>query len=385
MKAIMVMFDSLNRRMLPSYGCDWIQAPNFARLGEHATTFDNCYAGSMPCIPARRELHTGRYNFLHRGWGPLEPFDESMPTLLQEQGVYTHLATDHFHYLHDGSTGYHTRYNTWEIFRGQGGDPWKGIIADPDIPDSVKKFRAFANWRQDWINRQYLTGEGEMPIAKTFHNGLEFIRMNHKEDNWFLQIETFDPHEPFFTQAEWKNLYPHDYDGPHFDWPDYDLVTESSEQVQHVRYEYAALLSMCDHYLGLVLNVMDDLDLWEDTLLIVNTDHGFLLGEKDWWGKSLQPFYNEVIHLPLFIWDPHHPQPGKGDKVWCRRLIFRRRCWIFLTRRSRKRWLASRWGTRWIMTRRYERRVYLGCSGDMWLLQTAVSFTCAPPNHITGR
>jgi arylsulfatase A-like enzyme len=32
MKAIMVMFDSLNRHMLPSYGCDWVKAPNFARL-----------------------------------------------------------------------------------------------------------------------------------------------------------------------------------------------------------------------------------------------------------------------------------------------------------------------------------------------------------------
>ncbi len=40
-KAIMVMFDSLNRRYLPPYGCDWIQAPNFARLAERTVTFDN--------------------------------------------------------------------------------------------------------------------------------------------------------------------------------------------------------------------------------------------------------------------------------------------------------------------------------------------------------
>ena len=77
MKAIMVMFDSLNRHMLPSYGCEWIHAPNFERLAERSITFDNCYVGSMPCMPARRELHTGRYNFLHRSWGPLEPFDDS--------------------------------------------------------------------------------------------------------------------------------------------------------------------------------------------------------------------------------------------------------------------------------------------------------------------
>ena len=92
MKAIMVMFDSLNRRMLSTYGCTDCHTPNFDRLAQRAVTFDNCYVGSMPCMPARRELHTGRYNFLHRSWGPLEPFDDSMPEMLKKSGIYTHLV-----------------------------------------------------------------------------------------------------------------------------------------------------------------------------------------------------------------------------------------------------------------------------------------------------
>ncbi len=71
MKAIMIMFDSLNQHMLPPYGCEWVHAPNFERLAGRCATFDNSYVGSMPCMPARRDLHTGRYNFLHRSWGPL--------------------------------------------------------------------------------------------------------------------------------------------------------------------------------------------------------------------------------------------------------------------------------------------------------------------------
>ncbi|MCL6606399.1 MAG: sulfatase-like hydrolase/transferase [Paenibacillus sp.] len=113
MKAVMLMFDSLNKHMLPSYGCDWIHAPNFNRLSELTVTFDKCYAGSLPCMPARRELHTGRYNFLHRSWGPLELFDDSisMIGLLRKQGLYTHLTTDHVHYFEDGGATYHGRYN----------------------------------------------------------------------------------------------------------------------------------------------------------------------------------------------------------------------------------------------------------------------------------
>ncbi|WP_251072239.1 hypothetical protein [Streptomyces sp. ISL-43] len=44
MKAIMVMFDSLNRHMLPPYGAGWTHAPNFARLAERSVTFDHAYA-----------------------------------------------------------------------------------------------------------------------------------------------------------------------------------------------------------------------------------------------------------------------------------------------------------------------------------------------------
>ena len=167
MKAIMVMFDTLNRRMLPPYGCDWVHAPNFQRLADRAVTFDNCYAGSMPCMPARRELHTGRYNFLHRSWGPLEPFDESLPEILKENGVYTHLASDHQHYWEDGGATYHTRYNSWEFSRGQEGDPWKGHVADPEMPEEFEMQDRGGMWRQDWINREYMKREDDQPQAAT--------------------------------------------------------------------------------------------------------------------------------------------------------------------------------------------------------------------------
>ncbi|HEY8463247.1 MAG TPA: sulfatase [Bacillota bacterium] len=303
MKAIMVMFDSLNRHMLAPYGCDWVHTPNFQRLAQKAVCFDNCYVGSMPCMPARREIHTGRYNFLHRSWSPLEPFDDSMPEILKNNGIYTHLVTDHYHYFEDGGCTFHTKYNTWEAARGQEGDPWKGEVKDPEIPEHVGG-RANVLWRQDWVNRKYMRTEAEHPQTKTFEMGLDFIKTNYSEDNWYLQIEAFDPHEPFFTHEKYKKLYPHRYTGPHFDWPNYKMVDETDEQIKHVRYEYAALVSMCDANLGKVLDVMDEYNLWEDTMLIVNTDHGFLLGEHDWWAKCVQPWYNENAHIPLFIWDP---------------------------------------------------------------------------------
>ncbi|WP_129788609.1 sulfatase [Promicromonospora panici] len=297
MRAIVLMFDSLNRHLLAPYGHTFVDAPNFARLAERAVTFDNFYAGSMPCMPARRELHTGRYNFLHRGWGPLEPFDDSMPQLLGEAGVHTHLASDHPHYWEDGGATYHTRYTTWEFFRGQEGDPWKG---DAD----ALRGEGHPMRRQDAINRSYMPTEAEHSQTRTVDAGLHFLETNADADRWMLQIELFDPHEPFFSHQRYKDLYPHSYDGPEFDWPRYKKVTEDPGQVEHARLEYAALVSMCDRSLGRVLDAMDAHDLWDDTMLIVNTDHGFLLGEHGWWAKSVQPWFNELVHLPMFLWDP---------------------------------------------------------------------------------
>ena len=56
---------------------------------------------------------------------------------------------------------------------------------------------------------------------------------------------------------------------------------------------------------------MDKYDLWKDTMLIVNTDHGFMLGEKEWMGKNIQPMYEELIHTPFFIYDPRNPIQGE--------------------------------------------------------------------------
>ena len=304
----MVMFDSLNRHMLPPYGCDWVHAPNFKRLADRCLTFDRSYVCSMPCMPARRDLHTGRPNFLHRSWGPIEPFDDSMPEMLKSRGVYTHLCTDHYHYFEEGGSNYHTRYNTWEFFRGQEGDPWFGKVAPPERPEAIGRNASADRWHdQDWKNRAAMPHEKDHSQSRVFKAGIDFIRRNRDENNWWLQLETFDPHEPYFSHRQYKDHYADHYDayyGPHFDWPRYARVEETREQIAHLVHENASLISMCDAKLGDVMDTMDALKLWEDTMFIVWTDHGFLLGEHDSTGKCWCPFFEEIAHTPFFVWDP---------------------------------------------------------------------------------
>jgi len=312
MKAVIVMFDSLNRRMLPPYGCGDVHAPNFSRLARHSITFDTSYVCSMPCMPARRDFHTGRPHFLHRDWGPLEPFDDSVPEILRKNGVYTHMVTDHYHYFEDGGATYHNRFSSWDVVRGQEIDPWVGHVGAVDWPDALGAMeRPSDGIRHHVVNRDRMKNEEDMPQAKTFHAGVEFLRENAGEDNWMLQIETFDPHEPYFSHRKYKDLYPEDYKGPEFTWPSYRKVNETQEQVEHCRHEYKASLSMCDAYLGNVLDVFDELDLWKDTMLVIWTDHGFLLGEHGWWAKVVMPWYEELARTPFFVWDPRSKVAGE--------------------------------------------------------------------------
>ena len=171
-----------------------------------------------------------------------------------------------------------------------------------------KQIRPFT--KNDMINRTYINNEEDFSCPQIFGLADDFLDVNSKADNWLLQIENFDPHEPFYAPTRFRKEYPCSYEGAVFDWPMYDRVDETSEEIAEVRANYAAITSMCDEYFGKLLDKFDELDLWEDTALILTTDHGFLLGEHEWWAKNLMPVYDELARIPLMIYHPDYNNNG---------------------------------------------------------------------------
>ena len=171
MKCVFLLFDSLNRHALSCYADDTIPTPNFARLAARSTVFERHFVGSLPCMPARRDIQTGRLNFLHRGWGPLEPFDHSLAAILRDSGIATHLITDHYHYFEDGGAGFHGRYSSWEFIRGQEKDKWRPPLAPaPDrwaarFDERQHDFSPDINSKLPYyINRDHLEATGAYPL-----------------------------------------------------------------------------------------------------------------------------------------------------------------------------------------------------------------------------
>lgn len=317
MKTVFVLFDSLNRHLLGCYGGTRFPTPGFDRLAARTLVFDRHYVGSLPCMPARRDMLTGRLTFLHRSWGPLEPFDNAFPELLKESGTHAHLITDHYHYWEDGGATYHNRYSTFEFVRGQEHDPWKAMVQPPweRLREKYHPRQATERFNNHIVNREFIREEADFPSVKCFAHGRDFLDTNRDADNWLLQIETFDPHEPFFAPARFKEPFNTGWNGPIRDWPRYGKVDELPAEADELRANYYATVSLCDFLIGEVIDYFDRHDLWRDTALIVTTDHGFLLGEHDFWAKNRMNMYEEIVHIPLFVHDPRHPRTGRSGQL----------------------------------------------------------------------
>ena len=115
-----------------------ISTPNFDRFAEKCAIFD---AGTP-------RYAYGQIKFLHRSWGPLEPFDDSFVINLRKKDIYTHLSSDHNHYFEDGGATYHNRYNSYDFIRGQESDPWVAMVKPP-----LEKLKTLYHDRQFGGNR----------------------------------------------------------------------------------------------------------------------------------------------------------------------------------------------------------------------------------------
>jgi arylsulfatase A-like enzyme len=306
MKAVLVLMDSLNRHFLPPYGNDWVMAPNIRRLAERSVTFDRHFIGSAPCMPARRDMLTGRLNFLERGWGGIEPFDRCFTEDLSRAGVFTHMVTDHYHYVQVGGENYHCTFDTWDLYRGQESDKWVSTVVPPDEPPHLGRWRA-----QYARNRSAFRREEDYPSQQTFAGAIDWVRANAAADNWFLMIEAFDPHEPFDVPQEYLDLYGDDWEGPEYMWPNYAPTDDSPEALRHIRRRYAACLTMLDRWFGLFLDELERQGIMDETLIILTTDHGHMLGEHGLMAKNYQHAYNELAHIPLFVHLPGNAHAGE--------------------------------------------------------------------------
>ncbi|MCH1984522.1 sulfatase [Ruminococcus sp. OA3] len=308
MKTVFILCDTVNRRMLDIYNsnpAETAQMPNLDRLAQKGMVFDNHWCGSAPCMPARKDIMTGRLNFLEKPWGAIEPYEQTLQNVLAEKNVHTMMFSDHSHYLIPGGENYTKGFTAWEVFRGQEGDSWCVPPDQGGIRKEVrpKGFKGEYSASEE-ANRQRLKTEKDYPSVKTLSSAAEWLEQNHQADNFMLWVEAFDPHEPYDVPEKYLDLYEKDYIGFDVNHPDYQPNIFTREETQHLKNRCKALMTMTDAHIGEILDVLDAYGMWKDTMVIFTTDHGFHLGEHGYMAKNYMAPYNEVFHIPLIICKP---------------------------------------------------------------------------------
>ncbi|MDZ4826844.1 MAG: sulfatase-like hydrolase/transferase [Actinomycetota bacterium] len=332
--AIVLLLDSTNRHFLTCYldaGAqrerrratgvgEWgdiepVDTPNIDRLAARAVRFDRHWSGSLPCMPARHDILVGALDFLWRPWGSIELWEDAITYELRRAGVTTMLVSDHPHLFEVGGENYHTDFTAWDYVRGHESDPWRTRpdptwTGTPTLPAQPREVRLGYD-----DSRTYFRSEDDFPGPRTMRAAEQWLRTSARHhDRFLLFVDEFDPHEPFDTPAPWAGRFDPGWDEPMLIWPPYsthtlERGTLDERQARHIRANYASKLAMIDHWLGRVLDAVDDLGLWDDTAVILCTDHGHYLGERDAFGKPGLPIYGDLANTPFLVaWPGAEPR-----------------------------------------------------------------------------
>ena len=308
MNVILIYSDTLRRDHLGAYGNDWIKTPNLDRLASESVVFDRAYTASFPTVPNRHDVLTGRFTFTYAEWGPLPDDAVSVGEVLKDNGFVTMMIGDTPHIFNHGYN-YNRGFSGWKWIRGQENETFRTYPFDPEVP-AAQKSRRPETVRQYFRNTHLRYWEEDYFPAMTMKEAARWLEENRKADNFFLYVDTFDPHEPWDPPAHYRELYEKDYHGENVIYPKYDFADYlTPEEIKHARACYAGEVTMVDTWAGHLVRRIEELGLADDTAVIFTTDHGFCLGEHDFMGKSIIrdersahiPLWDVISHIPLFI------------------------------------------------------------------------------------
>lgn len=319
MNVITVLLDSVRRDFLSAYGNTSVHTPRISEFASQSVVFDNAYIGSYPCMPARRELWTGKYEFPWRGWGPLEWDEPTLPSKLQEQSIVSMLITDHYHLWERGGGNYHHNFSGFEFIRGQENDKWVtggGPVQSPAPQMKMAEHTPEGALEQYLRNTNHAREEADYFGPQVMTKAMHWLEKHDPNQPFFLMIDSFDPHEPFDPPDRYLSMYGQSRHDRRLIWPTYGPCHLQDNELEQVRALYAGELSMMDAWFGKLLDKIKTLGYMDNTMIILATDHGHMFGEhevigKPWGDIGDANLYQELAHIPLIIYHPNQSSGGR--------------------------------------------------------------------------
>ncbi len=313
---------------------DTIELPNFTQFKNESVSFLNHFSVTSPCGPARASLLTGQYAMNHRSvrnGTPLAHDTSNLATSLNSKGIepllygYTDTSQDPRMYEQGDPilTSYEEVLNGFteaQEMRFDTNKSWKDYLREKnykfdklsEIFEPIdKKVNAPAQYSAEDSDTAFLTDCLLDDLPKRKHG-------------WCAHVTYVRPHPPFVAPAPYNSLispnempiaHPLDTSGKHpFDdiSKQFRLVKdmvigfgdlkECPEITSEIRAVYMGLVAELDTQLGRVFQWLKETKQYDETLIIITSDHGEMLGDYGCWGKM--HYFDGAFHVPLMIKPP---------------------------------------------------------------------------------
>ncbi|MEJ8571023.1 alkaline phosphatase family protein [Microbaculum marinum] len=353
MNVLLITADQWRGDSFGAAGHPVVKTPNIDRLAGQSVMFSRHFAQAVPCSPARACLYTGLYQMTNRVCRNGTPLDRRHDTLAlaarragydPTQFGYTDVAQDPR--LHEGRDPWLTTYEgvlpgmSVRVRLPEDGKPWlswlkargvdvsKGLdIYLPEHGPADPPRGAPPAYSADDTETAYLAGE--------------FLRWLGEQDRpWFAHVSFLRPHPPFIVPEPYASMYSPDQ-GPDFvraatpqaeaaqhPYIAYSLATVQKTNFVHgasgsigdwddaarrqIRATYWGMISEVDAQIGRIMEGLEAVDMTDDTLVVLTSDHGEMLGDRHLYGKL--GWFDQSFHVPLIVRDPGGRRGARIDR-----------------------------------------------------------------------
>jgi len=334
---LFITLDQWRGECLSAAGHPVVQTPNLDHMASQGTRFTQHYAQASPCGPSRASLYTGLYLHTHRSVFNGTPLDDRFTNVALEarRAGYVPLLYGYTDTTADprGLSPEDPRLRTYQ-----------SVLDGFDLGQALSD--DYQPWF-DWLEghgydmsdpHRYLrpdescagSGKSGSSLAPTpyaaEHSETAFITERVIEDidardgPFFVHASYIRPHPPFCVPAPYHDMYdPADVPAPvvapsrraeaamhpfieaalGWDWTKAD---EDEAQIRKLRATYYAMITEVDHQMGRLLAALDDRGLRDNTIVVVTSDHGEMLGDNRLMSKI--GYSDKAFHVPLLIRAP---------------------------------------------------------------------------------
>jgi choline-sulfatase len=286
MRILYIDCDTLRADHLGCYGYCRDTSPNIDRIAGEGVRFENCYVSDAPCLPSRAALHTGRFGI--------------------QSGVVNHGGECADLRLEGRSRGFKTNSKHWMDQLRRAG--YSTVSVSPFAE------RHSAWWFYAGFNECHNTGKsGQERADEIYPVAAKWLEENADDDNWFMQVNFWDPHTPYRTPLEYGNPFEglafdeflsaedisRDYAsyGPHSAQDTAHLGPNDTERFPRLPKNianpddyrkwidgYDVGIRYMDDYIGKLVALLEQQGVLDDTAIILSSDHGEAQGELGVYG-----------------------------------------------------------------------------------------------------